>query len=416
MLSLLELLPENKRLRIDLLSPPFSGHLHPVLALGRALSVQHDVRIISTDSALAKIEAAGLQGIALMGKHEQALMAVANPQYAVGSNPLRLYRQFKSSLELLKLFGDQLDNLYCKSPSPDLIIADFTLPIAGIVAQKLGITWWTSLPSPCVLETPDGPPSYCGGLRPAQTRWEHIQQAVSRKKVRLFKLAVFQLFRKLIQELGLAKLYRTDGSEAAYSAERILALGDESIEFTRTWPKSVRFIGPALYTPPIDSPSLVFQPDKKHVLITLGTHLAWHKDEVVKSVIGLARSRPDWIFHFSNGDSLANGYELSANFIRLPYVDYDKYLQYYDAVIHHGGAGIMYYCLKLNKPALVYPVDYDQFDHAARLEAAGKAIWIKNGLIGLENCALLLEKMINRYDETGDNGQEKSDLLIDKVR
>jgi len=33
----------------------------------------------------------------------------------------------------------------------------------------------------------------------------------------------------------------------------------------------------------------------------------------------------------------------------------------------------MFHCLRAGKPALVFPVDYDQFDHAARLVAAGVA-------------------------------------------
>lgn len=37
-----------------------------------------------------------------------------------------------------------------------------------------------------------------------------------------------------------------------------------------------------------------------------------------------------------------------------------------DYVIHHGGAGIFYQCIVYNKPALILPHDYDQFDFAVR--------------------------------------------------
>lgn len=393
MMHLLDLMPA-KRLHIDLLAPPFSGHLHPVLALGRELSTRHDVRIISTQGALKRIEVAGLNGVALMGEYEQQLLAIANPQHAVGSNPLKLYRQFKAAMLLLSQFRDELQTLYQQSGKPDLMIADFTLPVAGIVAQKLDIPWWTSLPSPCVLETPDGPPSYCGGLFPPKTSWQRLSQAIARKKVRLFKQSIFRLFRQPIREVGMWDLYRDDGTEAAYSPECILALGNETIEFPRTWPASVRFIGPALYTPPNDLPAPVFQSGKRHILITLGTHLAWHKNEVVAAITELARSRPEWVFHFSDGDTSATSDQLCKNFIRLAYVDYDKHLQNYDVVIHHGGAGIMYYCLKYHKPALIYPVDYDQFDHAARLEASGNGIWLKGGLSELQNAGMLIEKLL----------------------
>ncbi|RBL01720.1 glycosyl transferase, partial [Xanthomonas oryzae pv. oryzae] len=48
---------------------------------------------------------------------------------------------------------------------PDLVIVDFTLPSAGLAAQTMGIAWWTSMLSPCVIDTEDGPPAYFGGLQ-----------------------------------------------------------------------------------------------------------------------------------------------------------------------------------------------------------------------------------------------------------
>jgi len=45
----------------------------------------------------------------------------------------------------------------------------------------------------------------------------------------------------------------------------------------------------------------------------------------------------------------------------LPKIDY---------VIHHGGAGILYSCIKYNKPAVIIPHDYDQFDYGVRADLA----------------------------------------------
>lgn len=61
-----------------------------------------------------------------------------------------------------------------------------------------------------------------------------------------------------------------------------------------------------------------------------------------------------------------------------PYVDYAQHLHRYALVIHHGGAGILYACLAAGLPAIVYPLDYDQFDHAARLQVAGAAWWLRD--------------------------------------
>ena len=52
------------------------------------------------------------------------------------------------------------------------------------------------------------------------------------------------------------------------------------------------------------------------------------------------------------------------------YLDYDEILPKVDYVIHHGGAGILYSCIKYNKPAVIIPHDYDQFDYGVRADLA----------------------------------------------
>ena len=42
-----------------------------------------------------------------------------------------------------------------------------------------------------------------------------------------------------------------------------------------------------------------------------------------------------------------------------------------DYVIHHGGAGIFFQCIKNGIPALILPHDYDQYDYAIRGVEAG---------------------------------------------
>lgn len=248
------------------------------------------------------------------------------------------------------------------------------------------------------MEAPDGTPAYCGGLMPAKGFVDRLWHFVHRKKVRLFKRSVFWLFRDVIRQTGITRLYRADGSENAYSPTRILALSEEAFEFPRSWPASVTFIGPALYTPPTGGEPPPFVEGKRHVLITLGTHLDWHKDAVAKAVMALAHTLPDWEFHFTDGHPAGEEQRRQGNFSRVAWVDYDLWLTRYDAVIHHGGAGIMWHCLKKNVPALVYPVDYDQFDHAARLEYSGRGVWIRGGLGSLERAGSQLVKLVSECD------------------
>ena len=60
--------------------------------------------------------------------------------------------------------------------------------------------------------------------------------------------------------------------------------------------------------------------------------------------------------------------KIKENMVMTDYLPYTGYLDSFDYVIHHGGAGITYNCIKYKKPSLVVPQDYDQFDFAARIE------------------------------------------------
>ncbi|MCD0280234.1 glycosyl transferase [Xanthomonas melonis] len=365
-------------MRIDLIAPPYSGHLHPILAIARQLAPHHEVHVISTPAAQTRIRACGLRGAELLdAQADRILLDIANPPHAVGHNPLRLRRQLHNALGLMAQVGDALQRRW-RVQRPDLVIADFTLPSAGLAAQAMGIAWWTSMPSPCVIETADGPPAYFGGLLPAATARQRVGHTLARRLTRGFKRSLHVCYRRQMRACGLPALYRSDGSEAVYSPHCILALGLPSFEFARRWPAVLRFVGPQLCTPPSAVEAPPFVAGRRHVLVTLGTHLQWVKQRMDAVLRALAPQFPDTVFHFSDGDTAAPQRPPDGNYRRLPYVDYAQHLHRYALVVHHGGAGILYACLDAGLPAIVYPLDYDQFDHAARLQVAGAAWWLRD--------------------------------------
>lgn len=363
----------NRR-RVDLLSPPFSGHLHPLLGVGRRLARDVDVRVISTESAEARIRASGLQPHSLLPGRDAEIWAIA--EAPARSTPLQLHAQFRANLALMAQFQRELDALY-RDTAPDLVIADFTLPIAGYTALARGIPWWTSLPSPCVMETRDGPPAYLGGLPPRADLLGRARDAAGRGLVRLFKRGVVFLHRDAVRSLGLPGVYRADGSEAAYSPERVLAFGLRELEFATEWPAAVRFVGYPRYTPPGLGQTPHFAAGRPHVLVSIGTHQLHLKDQVAAATIAAARALPQVEFHFSDGRGTAVHHVKEGNFQRLGLVHYDL-VPRYDLVVHHAGAGVMYQTLAAGLPAVVRPLGFDQFDNATRLCAAGLAVRLRS--------------------------------------
>ena len=362
------------RLRIDLLAPPFAGHLHPILGIARVLQAEYEVRVLTTPGALPSVRAAGLTGVAVLKGWEERLMTLVNTPHPVRSNPIRMLKQLSEALTIQRQVRLELDALY-RVARPALVIADFTLAAVGAVAEDLDISWWTVLPSPCVLEGGNAPPSYLGGLKPMSGTWGGLRDRVGWSLIRAFKRLVGVMFRKRLSNLGLNSIYRSDGSEAAYSNERILLLGWQSIEFRSDWPECARLLPPILYTPPSSTESPEFVEGRQYVLVTLGTHLKFAKDNFVEAIKDLAHDMPSISFHFTDGSAGSASANHEGNFSRFAYVNYSDSLQRYSLVVHHAGSGIMYHCLAAGCPSVVYPMDYDQFDNAARLECAGAAIW-----------------------------------------
>ena len=324
----------------------------------------------------------------LRGRDAEVGRIVGGPRPA-GSNPFALHAQLRANLRLMRRFHAENDALYRHQRRPDLLIADFTLPVAGAVATAHGVPWWTVHPSPCVAEAMggEGTPAYLGGWSPGAGRLGRWRDRLGHAVIRGFKRTVGVLHRRELAALGFPRVYRPDGTEAVYSPELVLALSSPALEFPRRWPPAFRLVGPVLYTPPAPEKTGTtttaavaprFEPGRLHVLVTLGTHLDWIKDRSAAATARAAAARPDVVFHFSDGrpEGAASATVTApglANFQRFAYVPYDRYLPRYDLVVHHGGAGILHGCLRHGRPAVVFPVDFDQFDHAARLIRAGVA-------------------------------------------
>ncbi|WP_418060416.1 nucleotide disphospho-sugar-binding domain-containing protein [Pimelobacter simplex] len=371
---------------VDLVAPPMAGHLHPILGIGARLAREPDVevRVISTAGALPAITVTGVPGLALLDGADEVLETVVNPPYRVGSNPRRLARQLRAAVGLQREFRTELLDVWAER-RPDLVLADFTMGAVGSAADEVGVPWWTTHPSPCAIEGRSGPPSYLGGWRPGVGLAGRSRDALGRAVVRGFKGFAPRLAGVRLAEVGVPRLHRPDGSEAIYSPERIFALTPEAIEFPRSLPAAVRYVGPVLHTPPTAVPAPDLAPGRPAVLVTAGTHLPWHKESLLASAAEAAAALPDVDVHVSLGGdpvpSVPSALGVGEGGVHVHrYVDYARDLPRFAAVVHHGGAGVLGHTLAAGLPAVVVPVDYDQFDHAVRLTEAGVAVAVTTTL------------------------------------
>ncbi len=351
----------------------------------------------------------------LLNGVSQTVFEISDTPQRVGSNPVRLLRQLRLNLSLMHQLRSELRSLWTDS-RPDLVICDLTVPVAGLLAQSMGIRWWTSTPTPCVVETGDGTPSYLGGWSP----WNHplgaVRDAAGRCLIRTFKKSLHFMFARTMRELGVNSIYREDGFETVYSPDTILALGVKEFEFPRSWPDWMIFCGPLTASPPFPHPAPEFVPGRQHVLVSLGTHLWWAKEHVRELMRKVAAQMPETVFHFTRGRTTGKDTETHAdpdvpNFYTCEYIDYQQYIHRYDVVMNHGGTGVMYAALSQGVPILAWPQDYDQFDHTARLVWHGLGLKCRpnvNAIVHdlqrllqdskIQNCVREMQTVIGRYN------------------
>lgn len=354
--------------RLCFVSPPFAGHLYPIVALALAAQAAgHTVEVITGHAKLDVLAEAGLRAFAPPSLRGDALEVIADAPHKVGIHPLRIARQLRASFAAIGPVRDELFQRWTADP-PDLVVADFITVAPGLAADALGLPWMTTLPTPFALEAKSGPPSYLGGLKPMPGPLGRLRDGAAWAGIKAGKALISQFFGRQMAAVGLKRL-RPDGSEAIYSHDRILAIGIEELEFERDWPAAVRFIGPIHDNPEPPLP-LDLQPGRS-VLVTIGTHLPWAKRTLLDEAKALSAAVPSIRFVVSLGRPAERSRTpvFSEGAVEVyPFVPYDQYLLRFDAVIHHGGAGITNAAIAAGKPMLAVPHDYDQFDYAARIE------------------------------------------------
>ncbi len=378
----------SKTLRVDWIAPPFAGHLFPMLDLIGWLNrdfrkgypgIEFDINVLSTESAARHVSKCNLPFTELLKGCDQQVMGIANYPAKVGSNPKHLLAQLRVNLSLMKQMQQELAERWSTNDlRPDLVVADFTVPVAGLTAKRLGIHWWTAIASPCAMEIPGSVPAYLGGWSPGSGLIHRLRDAVGRSLVKRFKLSVGWLFRKQLLSLGIQSIYREDAMESIYSSECVIAYGLREFEFANNWPEHVHFIGPCTQPPPQNCPVEPVSNQRIGVLVSLGTHLSWAKQSALQIIQAVAEQMPEYEFHFSMGSHAEyTSQRVQDNLVVLNSVPYDERLRQYKVAIVHGGTGLVYACIQNGLPMLVWPHDFDQFDHAARVNYHGLGLWQK---------------------------------------
>ena len=388
-----------KKIKIDVVAVPLSGHLYPTMNLLAPLlqNPQYEIRLFTGPQKKAVAEAAGFNVVTILEDHIEEFESVANNSEQLGI--LSAYHQLSASIDLINLVSDQLIQEWTNH-RPDIVIVDFITLSGGLVAEQMGIPWITTMATQFAIETTEGPPCFFGGMGSPKNAWQVLEQFLGRKITRLGKRIVTLLLRDRLRRYHF-KLYNQKGQETIYSPYSILGIGMKEVELKKGFPKHYKWVGPsgASVEAGEDYPlDLSVFPNRKKVLVTCGTQLAWAKDNLIFQAKQLAKAHPDFHFFVTRGvgGEPFQCEDLMENLSLVSYLPYKEYIPQMDYVIHHGGAGIFYQCIIYGKPALILPHDYDQFDYAVRGVEAGVAFTAKRD--NSQEIGQAFEKLIAKED------------------
>ncbi|RRD39548.1 glycosyl transferase [Leptotrichia sp. OH3620_COT-345] len=387
-----------KKIKISAVSPPFSGHLYPLMELLLPLlnSGMYEITVYTGMQKEKAVTDTGLNCKIILKDKPSALENIANTLKQ--TNMLTMYKQFRDNIKMIPQIMNELEEEF-KKDRPDIVIADFVAIPAGLVCNKMKIPWITSIPTVFAIENKTTTPGYLGGLYPRKGFLYQIRDAIGRFAVRSAKkILAFLAVKKL--KLNNFKLYNEKNEETIFSPYSILGLGMKELEFRDDFPE--HFVWAGYPVPTFDKniyPLIDVSNFRKTVFVTNGTHVLWGKKGLVEIVKKLSNIYPDICFIVSLGDYGNKEKEIKKvyeNMFIYHYIDYAVIFPKSDYIIHHGGTGVLYNCIKYNKPSVVIPHDYDQFDYAVRIILSDVGI-IAN-LKSEKSVIKAVEKMLNRSE------------------
>ena len=388
----------KEKIEIAVVAPPFSGHLYPALELVLPLLKEKDKYNICIYTGCQKEEVVKKLGfpVKVFLRDKPAIFEKISDTDKQ-TNLRIMYKQFKENIGLMPEIIREMEDFFSER-KPDIVIADFTAVPAGFVCKKNNIPWITSIPTPFAIESRTTTPAYMGGLYPRDNFLFKLRDSLSRNIVRNFKRMVCFILKNQLRQFNFT-LYNEKGEENIYSPYSILGLGMKEIEFRDDFPSQFSWVGPCCSS--LFKNSVQFENNKKFektVFLTNGTHLKWAKKSIIELAKELSKIYPEFLFVVSLGSYLEKdkGIVKENNLHIYHYLDYDEILPKIDYVIHHGGAGILYSCIKYNKPAVIVPHDYDQFDYAARADLA--KIGIPAKLNSRKSILKAFKKMLKREE------------------
>jgi MGT family glycosyltransferase len=373
-------------MKILIASTPATGHLNPLLAIGRVLIAEgHELAFLSGSVLRSRIEAIGAKFHALPEGADYDLRdfdSVAPELKTIAPGPdwlrVALERVF---VDTIPAQHEGLQQVLRGFPA-DVVIGDDML--FGVLPMLLGPR---SKRPPIALcgtsflhwQREDGAPHFVG-LPPATTKEQSDDYAaIYREHDRLIYQPVADRLNRSLQKLGVGPLSMSMVDSVVDLADAYLQLTVPSFEFPRDLPPSVHFVGtPPIIPNQVPPPSWAHELDgsRKVVLVTQGTLANHNFGLLIAPTLAALANEPDLLVIATAGGRPVEAIPgpIPANARLAQYLPFEWVLPKTDVFVTNGGYGSVNQALSFGIPLVAAGLTEDKADVNARVAWSGVGI------------------------------------------
>ncbi len=373
-------------MKILMASTPATGHLNPLLAIGRILiAAGHEIAFLSGSVLRDRIEAIGARFHALPASADFDLRNILTVLPELKTMPDGPERR---SLSLNRIFIDPIPAQHLglqqilQSYPADVIVSDDMM--FGLLPMLLGPR---SKRPPIVMcgtsflhwRRDDGAPHHLG-LPPATTQAQREEYAAAHEKEeRLIWQPAADRLNKALAQLGTEPLTMPLFESVIHFPDAYLQLTVPSFEFPRSFPSTVNFVGtPPILANQVSLPSWASELDgaRKVVLVTQGTVANDDFDRLIGPTLRALADRSDLLVVATAGGRPVDAITtpIPANARLAPYLPFEWILPKADVFVTNGGYGSVNQALSYGVPLVTAGLTQDKADVNARVAWSGVGI------------------------------------------
>ncbi len=348
--------------RVLVYTTPGSGHAYPPIATAIALRDRgHEVMVRVESASVDALRRAGLSAAAIDPRIEAVRLEDWKARTSMGAlvSALKTF-ETRARYEVPDL------QAAIEAERPDLIWVDIVALGAAQAAEASGLPWAHFLAAPYARPSP-GVPSYGPGFAPSSSRLAALRDS----GIEALKPIVFRSWLNSQNSrqaaLGLPAFHHFE--DFGLAAPLLIHFSAEPFEYPRTWPRSMRLVGPALWERPAPDPEWLADEQRPIVLVTAST--AFQDDAAVIRVAIEALAEAPYAVIATTAAHDPGDFDVPANARVERYLPHGPILRRAAAVISHGGMGTTQKALAAGVPVCVVPFRRDQFEVARRVEHCG---------------------------------------------